>query len=340
MEHAPIYRASERRTRSPMLPLRRGGSLLSAAAALTLSGIALGYQSVSPPAIEGQLAADVRGPAVSMPMPMVSLPLVNGGHPVLIAELSSALLASVQPAPIFGPAPVRVPVAPTPATLPFVDLPPALPALIATPEPVAAPEVPDLENLDLSPPEAPADAATVEPQPPLVGARNIAPPVDAAAADLEAADPAQDPQVDEAPPDTTSDIPIEAPAPPPPPAEPLVVVQSTPVVVVQPTPVPGPSQAELQAQALAAARAAEQARLEALAAERQAAAERVRAEEAARLQVQAEARQQQQQQQHSQSGNGSRSQQGGGSGNGNNNTSGGNGGRQGRSGEGGGGKGH
>ena len=43
MEHAPIYRSSSRRTNTALIPWRRTASLASAAAALTMSGIALGY---------------------------------------------------------------------------------------------------------------------------------------------------------------------------------------------------------------------------------------------------------------------------------------------------------
>src|SRR5258708_40149000 len=43
LDYAPIYRAGERTVRTPLIPWRRAASLLSAAGALTLSGIALGY---------------------------------------------------------------------------------------------------------------------------------------------------------------------------------------------------------------------------------------------------------------------------------------------------------
>src|ERR1700716_3990058 len=101
MEHLPIYRSSTRRGRATLLQWRRTASWGAAAAALNLSGMALGYKGFSD-ATESPVA--VAGVTVSAPMvalpPLPPLPpLLDGGHPDIISVLSSALIARVQAAP-------------------------------------------------------------------------------------------------------------------------------------------------------------------------------------------------------------------------------------------------
>ena len=88
MDHAPIYRADEDHTPAPIVPLRRSVSLVSAVAALTIGGIALGYHGFAEPGLDRSPAADAaQRISIAVPVPIVALPLVNGGHPDLLAQV-------------------------------------------------------------------------------------------------------------------------------------------------------------------------------------------------------------------------------------------------------------
>lgn len=110
MDHGPIYRSAENSRPAPLASLVRGASLLSAAAALTISGIALGYHGVASPATETPDTSGARQASIDIPGPMVAFPRVDNGHPDLIAEISSVIVHNVQPS--LPPVPVPVPPAP------------------------------------------------------------------------------------------------------------------------------------------------------------------------------------------------------------------------------------
>jgi hypothetical protein len=234
MDHAPIYQASESRTRAPLLQLRRGGSLLSVAIALTVSGIALGYRGVSSTVTDTPVSDGAQVERISVPLPIVALPRLDGGHPDLITQISAALVDRVQATPalvqvpivaqqVFGP-PLVV------QALPVLTQPVTVPVTIS-----AVPEV-----MDDTPVAEPGDdssvADTQAPEVTLAAARlpaSAAPPrVEVAAVQAEAAAPAEDAAPAEVP------APVEAPveeAPPPAPAP----VQAAPIVVA-PAPVETP----------------------------------------------------------------------------------------------------
>jgi hypothetical protein len=144
MEHLPIYRSSTRRTGATLLQWRRTASWGAAAAALTLSGIALGYQGFSEPSTD-QSSVVVAG--VTVPAPMVTLPLTDGGHPDIITTLSAALIAHVQAAPpavqllLFGPLGPLLGPQPVAMTVEPVDF-----LLVDEPIPVMLEEVPVEED--------------------------------------------------------------------------------------------------------------------------------------------------------------------------------------------------
>src|SRR5690348_14129705 len=96
MDQEPIYRAAHRRTRAPMFVWRRTASLVSAAAALAVSGVALGYQGVGVAPSPSVEAAARQLSLPSVPVPNIIVPLANGGHPDLIGALSAQLISSVQ----------------------------------------------------------------------------------------------------------------------------------------------------------------------------------------------------------------------------------------------------
>jgi hypothetical protein len=98
MEHHPIYRSPTRRTQASRSAWRRTASLSSATVALTVSGIALGYQGFSSATASTGSAAPLAA-NVGAPAPVIVAPVRNGGHPDVVSALSSALIARVQAAP-------------------------------------------------------------------------------------------------------------------------------------------------------------------------------------------------------------------------------------------------
>lgn len=263
MDHAPIYRAAEQHPPTPRAPVRRSMSLASAVAALTIGGIALGYHGFARPGLDAAPpSAQTRNASIGVPVPIVALPLVNGGHPDLLAQLSRALVAPVeQVRAIVQPVSVAQPPA-QPAATPSVFLPEPLPAPFVLSVDIAAPE--DAAPADDLGSDASASSATDEaPAPAATGARLAAPvrfsaPVvsdDDAAATAPEVDAAS---VDEAPP-------APEPAPPPPAAPapvkaaapaPIAVKAAAPAVVPQAAPPPPPPAPVLEAHEAAPPRVA------------------------------------------------------------------------------------
>jgi hypothetical protein len=100
MEHSPIYRSSTRRTVASPISWRGTATFACAAAALTVSGMVLGYHSLSPDTAADTQLPPTAGPGrVAAPVPVVSSPLAGGGHPDLVSALSSSLSARVQAVP-------------------------------------------------------------------------------------------------------------------------------------------------------------------------------------------------------------------------------------------------
>ncbi|HEY2595077.1 MAG TPA: hypothetical protein VGK33_14365, partial [Chloroflexota bacterium] len=167
MDHAPIYRAEESRPPSASVPVRRSASLVTAVAVLTIGGIALGYHGFAQPGLDMPPAPD-QAASITVPVPIVSLPLINGGHPDLLAQISSALAAPV--------AEVRAIVQPAP--------PPPTPVVVQDVQPDTT------SSVFLPEPLPPAFVLSVD-----IGAPDDqAPPPDAAATDASAApDPASPP---------------------------------------------------------------------------------------------------------------------------------------------------
>jgi len=156
VEHAPIYQSTSRRTNSSLIPWQRTASLASAAAALTMSGIALGYHSFTATAAPTQpteVAATPTGVAegtLGAPVPTISIAIADGGHPDVISAISTALtthfpasqaqivaeltlgqlVQPVLPLPVFGP--------PAATQEPFV-----VPANLVEPLPAATDQPPD-----------------------------------------------------------------------------------------------------------------------------------------------------------------------------------------------------
>ncbi|MDQ6671018.1 MAG: hypothetical protein M3069_09745, partial [Chloroflexota bacterium] len=195
MEHAPIYRSSGRRASTSILPWRRTASLTSASIALTLSGIALGYQgftttATSVPTTTGysnstRLDTANSGRNAAAPVPGVPLGTTDGGHPDVVTALSSALIAQFRAAqlPILASAigPVLEPLMgpPSPAAEAFVvppmltepaggvELPldlaaPALVEDLGSPQVSEAVIVPDVVRAPIAPARAQLAAVGVE----------------------------------------------------------------------------------------------------------------------------------------------------------------------------------
>jgi hypothetical protein len=165
MDHAPIYRSAARRTTTSLIPWQRTASLASAAVALTMSGIALGYQgfanttSATPAgattSASTQLDPTTAGRNTAVPVPSISVVSTDGGHPDVISTLSSALIAQFQTA--------QVPILDLPVAAlvqPFVG-----PLALIGPQPTAEPFV--LPAISLEPSVAPADLALDVAAPPL-----------------------------------------------------------------------------------------------------------------------------------------------------------------------------
>src|ERR1700730_10292914 len=100
MKHAPIYRSTTPRrttTSASLIPWQRTASLASAVAALTVSGIALGYHgfatvtSATVATVATPPTAAAAAPTVAAPVPGIPLAIADGGHPDLISTLSSAM---------------------------------------------------------------------------------------------------------------------------------------------------------------------------------------------------------------------------------------------------------
>jgi hypothetical protein len=269
MEHAPIYRSTAHRittTSTSLIPWRRTASLASAVAALTMSGIALGYHgfaSTTPTAVpttEATTALDAQASARSMgaPVPGISLAIADGGHPDVISTLSSTLIAQFQAAQVpllslaIGPLVLPIVVAPPqptaePFVLPAIALGPIAeptetpvdttmaPSADATAADAVAPTTEDVVASDVSF----ALFATAEAR--SQAAVTVAAPGDAAAtADAPQADPPADPQDQVAAEVVPLSDPTSAPAPAAPKSAPPAPVRvATPVPVVRkPTPVP------------------------------------------------------------------------------------------------------
>jgi hypothetical protein len=100
MEHAPIYRSTARRTQASPISWRGSAAFACAAAAVTVSGMVLGYHSLSAETpSDTQLLAPTSPGRVAVPVPVVSSPIASGGHPDLVSTLSTALAARVQAVP-------------------------------------------------------------------------------------------------------------------------------------------------------------------------------------------------------------------------------------------------
>jgi len=214
MDHAPIYQSAENSTPAPLTSLLRGGSFVSAAIALTISGIALGYHGVSGPVTETPVTSDARQASIGVPMPLVSFPRVDGGHPDLIAEISSAIVHKVQPQlPAAAPIPVTLPVFGPPFVL---QAPPALTDPVVVPVdilPVAdvATPIPNSVTVDT------AALTSIRSAP---RASAVAQSVDVAGVQVEASAPAD----------------LAAPPPAEPPAQaPAPAATAAPAAVRQPT---------------------------------------------------------------------------------------------------------
>jgi hypothetical protein len=247
MDHTPMYRASAQRNSAPAIPLRRSVSILSAAAALTLSGIALGYHGLSDTSGDAQQPAQTVNADITIPVPGITFPTVTSGHPDVLAQLSTALLSRLQPVPaaiVALPAPPPPPPAFVAPTLqPFVLSVEVAPA--DDPAPVDLTEA----NLDV-----PQDAIVAPPRvvsaPLQLAARStvraLEPPaqddVEVAGVTVEA-----EPTVEAAAVSTPE--PTAVPKPKPAPAKPAAAVHApTPVpepkpkaVVKEPTPPPAPA---------------------------------------------------------------------------------------------------
>src|ERR1700674_638006 len=97
-----IYQSTSRRTNTSLIPWQRTASLASAAAALTMSGIALGYHSFTGTPVSTQptdatamtAASTPTGVAegtLGAPVPTISIAIADGGHPDVISAISTAL---------------------------------------------------------------------------------------------------------------------------------------------------------------------------------------------------------------------------------------------------------
>src|SRR5689334_15349074 len=201
MDHAPIYQSTERRgTRAPFSSLRRGGSLVSAAVALTVSGIALGYHGLPAPASDAPSSGDTQPAAISVPVPMVALPRIERGHPDLVAQISSAIIQRIQqvqnPPPLALVLPAVQPVL-GPAVV--VESPPAFTAPVIVPVDIApvedaAPSDEDSASVDAA---APLRQVVAPVAPRTFAASSV---VEVAAEQVEASAPAEDaPAAEEAP---------------------------------------------------------------------------------------------------------------------------------------------
>lgn len=142
MEHAPIYRSTSRRANRSLFPWRRTASLATAAAALTVSGISLGYHGfsdtpISTPSVDSTTEATPPDAGnIAAPVPTISFAVADGGHPDVISAISSALIARFQisQAPILA-LPIGLPVQPLPAPPQSTPEPFVLPASVTEPLP-------------------------------------------------------------------------------------------------------------------------------------------------------------------------------------------------------------
>jgi hypothetical protein len=170
--------------------------LFSAAGALTLSGIALGYQGFT----DAGSAARRAPLEISVPVPSAAVPRLDGGHPDLFTALSTQIIARVQEA--------QAAIQALPLPIPGLAMPPLLMNL---PQPLPEPVILSVVIEPLADEVVVDESATLTPDEPVV-AELIAPgPLLAARAlDLSAVIAMEEAS---APPESTS-----APAPVAPPA--------------------------------------------------------------------------------------------------------------------------
>jgi hypothetical protein len=187
MEHAPIYRSTQRLDpRGSLFPWRRTASLASAAVGVALSGIALGYHgfSFAPDSVDDATPVS-RG--ADLPFPGFSVQPQANGHPDAISALSSALLARMPVSPVvieslsqaIGPTPVRQPTVGPATYLSDLDLPFVGPSEVGF-DVVAGPIAEPAAQVEAAPDAASTEAVVAAPLRPVsslaVGPRPVVQP--------------------------------------------------------------------------------------------------------------------------------------------------------------------